>query len=211
MAKLITPTILNSLGWLENCWANTKAKAEEDFFNSLSRNYGPWEDAPEAIRKGVDFENEVYKWADKDREGRGSKKFNEVCDMVKGGNYQKKSKKFLTIDGVEYCIYSKLDVKLPKKIIDLKTTMNYRGPKKYLDTMQHKFYCYTEDCDDFEYVVVTWDVGYTIDQIFVVPFHVEDMLLVEADIVEAVRHFVAFLKTKPRLEEAYEEKFCLYK
>lgn len=211
MAKLITPTILNSLAWWQNCWANKKDEARHDFLNSLSRNYGPWEEAPEAIRKGVAFENEVYKWADRDRQGKGSKKFNEVCEMVKGGNFQKKSKKFLTIDGVEYCIYSKLDVKLPNKIIDLKTTMNYRGPKKYLDTMQHKFYCYTEDCNDFEYVVVTWDIGYTIDQVFVVPYHVDDMKSVEADIIEAVRNFIDIINAYDDLQEAYEEKFCLYK
>jgi len=211
MAKLITPTLLNSLAWLEHCPSSWREKAQTDLMNTLSRNYGPWEEAPEAVRKGVEFENEVYKWANKDRAGRGSKKFNEVCDMVKGGNFQKKSKKFLTIDGVEYCIYSKLDVRLPNKIIDLKTTMNYRGQDKYLDTMQHKFYCYTEDCADFEYLVITWDIGYTIDRIIPILYHMDDILEVEQEIVDNVKHFVAFLERNSELEEAYENKFCLYK
>lgn len=210
MAKLITPTILNSLAFLQSTSKSWREKAYDDLYNSLARNYGPWEDAPEAIRKGVEFEDTVYKHANKTERG-GSEKFNQVCDMVKGGNFQKKSKKFLTLKGIEYCIYSKLDVRLPNKIIDLKTTMNYKGPQKYLDTIQHKFYCYTEDCLDFEYVVVTWDVGYTIDEIFVVPYHVDDMNLVEADIANATMNFVAFIDADPKLKEAYENKFCLYK
>lgn len=212
MALLVTPTLLNSFDWYNKVNGQAKVKARHDIFNTLSRIYA--DEQPIHMRKGIEFENQVYKWANRDRRGKGSKLFNEVCDIVQGGYYQKKSKKNIMIDSVEYCVYSKLDVRMfkPKaKIIDIKTTANYKGPESYLSGWQHKWYCFTEEVFDFEYLIIEWGLSYEIDSIHRVNYHAPGLPELKIDIMKGVQTFIRFLKNNDDLWDAYYNKYCLYK
>ncbi len=212
MALLVAPTLLNSFDWYNKVRGAVKEKARLDMFNILSRNYA--DEMPLRMKKGIEFENQVYKWANRDRQGKGSKLFNKVCDIVKGGYFQKKSKKIVKIDGVDYCIYSKMDVlmpKPPKEIIDIKTTANYKSEDSYLSGWQHKWYCFTEDVADFKYVVVEWGLSYEIEDVHVIKYHAPELPVLKIEIMKGVQQFIAFLKDNPDLWNAYYDKYCLYK
>ncbi len=209
MALLVAPTLLNSYDWYNKVTGQYKIKARNDLFKTLSRDYSG--EMPIHMKKGIEFENQVYKWANSDRTGKGSEKFNQVCDMVKGGYYQKKSKENIMIDGVEYCIYSKLDVRMLNKIIDIKTTSNYKGKAYYLSGWQHKWYCFTERIFDFEYLVVEWGLSYEIENIHIVKYHAPGLPELKVDIMKGIQKFIDFLKQNEDLWDAYYNKYCLYK
>ena len=104
-----------------------------------------------------------------------------------------------------------MDVVLPKKIIDIKTTSNYKGPENYLKGWQHKWYCFTEEIFDFEYVVAEWGLSYTLDDVYVVKYQAPGLPELKVDIMKGVKKFIAFLKANDDLWDAYYNKYCLYK
>jgi len=209
MGLLITPTLLNSFDFMQNCPPSWKESAYDGLYKTLWRIYDP--EMPKPVKLGIEFENHVYNSIRKCQFGVGSEQFQKCCNYVRGGTFQRKSKKDVVIDGKAYTLYGKLDVYFPTKIIDIKTTGSWKGPSKYTDGWQHIFYTYTEDIRDFEYYVVVWgDKDYEIKESHIVKYHTDDMLMHENKIKEHIKKFITFLENDEKLKEGYFNKFNLY-
>ena len=208
MSLLITPTLLNSYDWYTNCPESWKDKAYNDLKNTLGR---IWSEPNEAVKKGMDFEKQVYKHANKNLDQlKASNQFKLVCSLVRGGDYQAKSKKIIKVDDIDFCLYGKLDVKFTDKIQDIKTTSNYRGEKKYLSTWQHIFYCFNEMIKKFEYIVVEFTSTYSIRDVHIINFECDDFNLLENQIKAHIKKFGDFLAENKELETLYYEKFNMF-
>lgn len=207
MSNLITPTLLDSLDWYMKCPPSWKERAYDGLSNTLNR---VWVSNVH-VEAGMKLEKQIYEWANRDQEEwEGSKLFTEICNHVKGGNFQAKTKRIIDINGVEYCLYGKLDVLFPELIIDIKTTSDYKGKSNYLSKWQHKFYCYLKNIPEFIYIIAELEDLIKIKKVHYVEYRMENKEKVEEEIIEKVKEFMGFLDMYPELKKAYHEKFCLY-
>lgn len=98
----------------------------------------------EAMQNGLDFEELVTSIANgadyqADREHRWYDAASKVADIVRGGQFQLKAKKYVTVNGIDFLMYGRLDVLKAGTIYDIKFTKNYdRG--KYFGSTQHPLY-----------------------------------------------------------------------
>lgn len=209
MSILITPTLLNSFDFYCNVRSNTwKQKAFDDLLGTLRRNK-PWEPS-DAIKAGMQFEKQVYEQCAMRVKGRivkGTELFNRVVDKCAGGEFQRKSKYYVTLAGMEFCVYSKLDVVFEKgspehengHIIDIKTTgeMDPKyGRKKYLEGWQHKVYCVSLGIPTFEYLVAEWQskTEFKLANIHSILVKHDDLNVVKEEINKHILKFVAWTK-----------------
>jgi len=214
MSLLITPTLLDSYDWLMKAPETTKKGTsitwKEDALNQLEATLTRAPFRPnKAIIKGMEFERLACaksKVNDIDTL-KASDNFKKVCRLIKGGDFQVKTKKFVVIDGAEYVLFNRLDVKFPKLIQDIKTTANYRGQASYLSKWQHKFYTLVDEIRDFQYIVAEWkgaDIDdFTIKAIHVINYYAEDFEAIEKEIVGHIKLFMEFLEGNEKLKEAY--------
>lgn len=157
---LITPTLLDKLEFALNAPPTWKDRAYAGFVRAIRREKGTF---PDWVKWGNEFEDEVVKWATKaHREGKtevvaGSPYFNEIATACIGGEYQAVEKINFEIEGEPALLYCRLDVKFPHKIIDIKTTTNWKGRQKYLKGWQHKCYALATGISAFEYRVLQWE------------------------------------------------------
>lgn len=215
MAKLIAPTLLNSHDWMYKCPMSWKAKAFNDMSNTLNR--AEWT-PNDAVKNGILFEDYVYdickkvKTADDIQKIKSSDMFKRIVATCHGGKFQKVSKNFIEIDGVNYCLYGRLDVWFPALIIDIKTTGNFKGDSQYNKGWQSIFYCYNESIKDFIYLVAEWmsKTDFRLKKVHEVHIHYPDPKLLENKIVNKIREFIKFLKENPELEKAYHTKYNKY-
>jgi hypothetical protein len=214
MGKLITPSILNSFEWLRNCPPSWSAKALKDAKSALLRRFT----STKATQQGIRFENEIYSALTNDAMAESNDlivdKFLEVC---RAGDFQAKYTKDVIVDGVTYTLYGKLDVDLPKVVLDLKTTKNYKQGK-YLATPQHLIYCFLTGKKEFEYHVCEWRKGedgepledkegnYIPGAHFVEEYKVEDWGDVKRTIAQKIRAFRQSLKDY-EMEDLYLDYF----
>ena len=216
MAKLITPTLISSIDWLKkapmsptkkNPKITWKQKAYDDLVGILSRIWP--KETPSYIQRGIDFENAVQKVVEANSVGivKSSEHFKTVCKACEGGVFQKKTKSIVEIDGVEYCLYGKIDVDLPTKIVDIKTTGNFKKDS-YTKSYQHKIYCLNEQKEHFNYVVAEFDEdNKTIKDVHTVAYKVENFKELEEDVHDKVREVIEFLQCDEDLWELYTKKF----
>lgn len=222
-SRLITPSLLSAIAWCQTApqshidkdptkptW---REQAYVDLDNLLNR---VWDNSPKPyLDRGIKFENAVYKEA-MNPTGRGSDHFKWFVEECKGGQFQYKSKKYVTIDGHVYCIYGKLDVRFPHIIKDIKTTSKWKGDANYLDTWQHRLYCFTEGIDAFRYNVAVFndpDEGPLSNEIVdhhAVDYVVEDRAQLEESIITKIKEVVQFLQLDEQWFTAYTTKFSLY-
>ena len=210
MTLLVTPTLLDAIDWFNKCPANWKEKAFNDLSNTLNRIYP--EPMPAPMKRGIDFEDAVYANANKDEYG-GSELFHKVCELVKGADYQKKAKNLIEIDGVEYCLYGKIDVFYDDWIIDIKTTGNYKGAASYLTKWQHHFYTCMTKVKDFTYLVVEMPKDYSQTRIIAVhevEYQSPSTTYERTEIVDGVRGMRAFFDEHESLRKAYITTFNKY-
>lgn len=205
MAYLITPTLLNSLDWLNKCPPSWKDSAYKDILSTLNRE--PFV-ANAATQRGTDFENEVYALANKDPsliESSGF--FRQVCDRVKGYDYQHSIKVFIEVDGVEYVCYGRIDCFKPVHIIDIKTTANYKGPKQYLSGWQHKFYTAIPKIPLFTYLIAEWAHDYSIKAIHEVDYVATDFDAIMIEIKDGIRNFISYINFDEAMKDAYYNRY----
>jgi len=214
MSLLIAPTLLDGYDWLmtapESIKKGTNVTWKQDAYQQLTDTLTRAPFRPnKAIIKGMEFERMACnksKVADIDSLN-ASANFKKVCKLIKGGAFQVKTKKFIQIDGVEYVLFNRLDVKFPMLIQDIKTTANYRGAANYLSKWQHKFYTLTDKIRDFQYIIAEWqgaDVDdFTIKDVHVIDYHAEDFEAIEKEITGHVKLFMEFLEGNEKLKEAY--------
>jgi hypothetical protein len=209
MSLLITPTLLDAYDFYKTCPPSWKNKAEIGLYNTLNRIFEETEES----KMGKLFEDKVYKNAGKAPVG--SELFQKVCNGVKDSVFGYKGKKFIEINGVEYCLYARPDAYNSKMIHDIKTTGNYKGKDSYLKKWQHIFYTYIFKIKDFRYIVVEWNGGegedkYKIAGVNYIDYHIDDPGTNQEKIKTGIEEFIKFLETDPDLKDAYLNKFNLY-
>ncbi len=151
---LITPSLLNSWGYIWNCEdnvreaesdkvcledkiADAREKALEDFKRTLRREPS---EPNKWMQMGIDFEAECYA--------------GNTCisPIIEGGAFQIVGKEEATIDGVDFLLYGRLDVLKGGVIYDIKRVGRY-APRKYAKSYQHGFYLELfKDAKKFEYL-----------------------------------------------------------
>lgn len=213
MSKLITSSLHGGIKWARSAPPDWRAPAFESLSNMLARE---WSEPKGSAKRGIEFEDSIYRVLNAKvliKDIKCTEKFKKILQYLNGGVFQKKAKKFLIIDGVEYCIYAKMDVWFPEKIIDIKTSgkeWNQYSEGNYLSSFQHRLYCYVTGIDYFEYYVVLFDgdEGRDILDTHIISYGVDDFKKLEAEIFEGVRGMIRFLKMHPKLYKMYNEKYC---
>lgn len=209
MSKLITASLVGAVDWLQKCPPSWRTKALDDLTNQLARR--SFDVPPPSMQRGMDFEAAVYSRAGLVN-NKGSEHFMWFVEQCRGGIFQKKTKRYVEIDGVEYCLYGRIDVWFHDVIKDIKTTGRYRGKEKYLDSFQHKLYCFTERIPKFKYLVAEFqgDADHFIVARHEIEYVVEDWARLRKEVLEKVRSVITFLKHDEELFELYNTTFSRY-
>lgn len=215
---LVTTSLIGAVDWAKNApgsvikedkggdgiqtWAG---KAIRDLKETIGRT-SKWEPNIAATR-GINFENKVYHCAKTGDLSTGSDYFKKVVEEIIGGEFQRKGKQERTVDGEQCFLYGKEDCYFPNKIIDIKTTANFKV-EKYTDSIQHIMYCIMEDVWKFVYIVAEWGTYPEIKKLHRVEINPQKELaykILDAKIIETFD----YLK-KNNLWELYRNEYCLY-
>lgn len=206
---LITPTLLNSFEFALNAPPSWKDRAFSGLVAQIRREKKEY---PAYCQQGIKFEDTVYRECSKaSAQGQkevtsGTDKFQQVANLCLGGNFQKVYKKELYIPThPPFMVYCKLDVDFPEGIIDLKTTIKWKGDKKYLKGSQHTLYLWASGKTEFEYVVVEWfsETVYQIKNIYRVPYTMKDSEVVEVQLKEKISTLIDFLHSEKLYDDYY--------
>jgi len=214
MSKLVTPSLFSAIDWYKNAPKGWNEKAYDSLYNQLART--PY-DLKAAAARGIDFEDLIYKILGKkyDIESLAcTEKFKQFLRACKGGKFQVKSKTFIRVDEVEYCIYGKIDVLFPTKIIDIKTTSKWNrfSEEKYLGSMQHIMYLYNQRMEHFDYMIAVFDgeESKEIEEVRILTYKEKDFHKLYEKIVSAIEAQTEFLKEHPALYDLYHKTFSQY-
>lgn len=156
---LITQSLLSS--W-QRQWANFdkygekadefREKAKADFLDALCKEPIP---TSEAMQKGIDFENLVTDIC----AGRGDtnhKWYEAACKVaseVRNGQFQAIAVKEVTVFGIDFLLYGRLDYLKAGVITDIKYTGKYEVGK-FFDSPQHPMYMeLVPEAYEFRYLV----------------------------------------------------------
>lgn len=167
MRYMVTHTLLGAWqhAMAENPYADATTEEDpmEDFLKVLRRE--PRE-ATEAMQNGLDFEELVTGIANgaewqTDKENKWYDAAAKVAGIVRGGQFQVKAKKTLTVAGTEILLFGVLDVLKAGTIYDIKFSKGYdRG--KYFDSTQHPAYFQLiPEAQEFTYLVSNGSAVYT--------------------------------------------------
>lgn len=157
---LITHSLLSS--WLYAISADpyedatTERDRYAEFLDVLNRVPSP---VTEAMQNGMDFEDLVTVTAEHGSipYGYGNEKWYDaaakVAGIVRGGQFQFKAKKPVSVRGTEFLLYGRLDVLKAGIIYDIKFSKGYeRG--KYFGSTQHPMYMeLIPEAQEFTYLV----------------------------------------------------------
>lgn len=199
-----SPTLLDAWDWWRSAPESWKTKAFDDLKGKLERK--PFVASP-AIEKGLAFEEKIQAVCTAALPEQKPKDISdyekEVADACMQGLWQRWSRaRFEIPDYGVVEAYGKLDVHWPigsdrfpnGKVIDLKTTANYRGSQKYENGWQHVCYCSWMQIPAFEYIVVEWAADGNIANVHRIPIQV-DLSTAHKKLEDHLRGFYAFLKT----------------
>lgn len=134
---LLTQSLLGA--WLYKYKAEDQEKAHADFLKTLSRE--PIQPS-KAMLAGQQFENMVTAYcegAPLDESHQWASGIRGVGDIVRGGVFQAAIYKDVTVQGISFLLYGKLDVLRAGTIFDIKHSHSYTVGK-YLDSPQHPMY-----------------------------------------------------------------------
>lgn len=204
MSLLLTPTLLDAFNWFAHCPASWKDKARQDLIDKIRRK--PWE-PNEAVKAGIAFEHTLCSAASMPEEDMRASlngtqlhpAVEEEIKILRDCKFQvvyKQTWNLTEAEGIPVLLYGKADaVHKDEYIIDIKTTANDKGPKKYFGGHQHLFYPVLSGMPHFEYHVFEWQpenpgkVGkfnrYAIDI---------DLQQARLDIMDSTRVFYKWLK-----------------
>lgn len=225
MALLITPSLIGAYDWFMtapnvvnkktgNTW---KHDAYQGLLDVLGRDYKP---PSIEIQRGIDFEktiNSCISSVTPEDIEKYSLNVQKIINICKGGKQQKVSKSFIKVNcnfgEVELLLYGKIDFDKLEEIIDLKTTGEYKGQSRYLDTYQHRIYCYNEDKKNFRYVIAVMEVASEtpkVKEVHEVTYQMEDREKLKSEIKGKCISMLNFFSLHSELEYLYFNKFCLY-
>ena len=195
---LITPSLLNSWAYMWDCADGVKEKendticledkkvlAQEKAFNEFIKtlNREPIEDNF-FMKQGRDFEEECY-------QGNTC-----VSPIIKGGAFQISKAKDVSINGMNFVLYGRLDVLKGGIIYDIKRVMRY-APQKYFKSYQHGFYLELFDnAYEFDYLV------YDGTQLHIETYYRDQCV----DLKEVIKTFMIWLE-EHRLLDTYKAKW----
>ena len=168
---LMTHSLLSS--WLyamkEDPYADATTERDpyKEFLDVLNRVPTP---VTEAMQNGMDFEDLVTDIASCAvpqgiQEHRWYDAAAKVAGIVRGGQFQVKAKKTVTVGGIEFLLYGRLDVLKAGTIYDIKFSKSYdRG--KYFSSTQHPMYLkLVPEAREFTYLISNgtdvWTETYT--------------------------------------------------
>ena len=175
MRYLVTHSLLSA--WLYSMKDNPfdegdepeKETALQEFLHVLRREPTP---TTQAMQNGIDFENlvtdilngrivpETAKWYEAAV---------KVAGMIRGAKLQYVASKPVTIAGMEFLLYGRLDALKEGRIFDIKFSQSYeRG--KYRDSTQHPmYYALVPEIMNFTYIISNgtdvWTEVYWFDEI----------------------------------------------
>lgn len=210
---LITQDLVSALEWQENAPESWKDKANEDLLNKLNRAPFDFSTLADAAKIGIDMEKQIARCA-KMHKVVGTEHMQKLITMCIGGEFQKKLKKGVTIDGYDCFLYGKADVAFSDKLYDIKTTKKY-NEDKYAESFQGLFYSYINKTKQFDYLVAELTASSTIEEPVIKDVHIvesgffgpEDVL--EKIVFDKIRWTIERLKAQD-LWEVYRESYCLY-
>jgi len=210
MNRLITASLIGSIEWYKTCPASWKAKAAKDLQNTLARIYS--EPMSAAVKRGIAFEDDICKRAVFDTETAFVPPIQTFIAECKGGEFQRKTKRFIEVDGFEYCLYGKIDVAFPDILKDLKTTGKWKGADNYLNSFQHKLYCYNEHVPKFRYVVGVFDTEGSLipNDVHLIDYEVKDWHALEKEMYSTIRDTIKFLSQSKTWFDLYTARFSQY-
>ena len=196
----VTPSLLNDYNWFKNCPPSWKERAYNSFSKTLNREFVT---SPE-IELGKKFEDCIMYSIKSGKNG--SEKFNEIRDYFLNVEFQKRTKMFLNVEGEEFGIFGRIDAYKPDLLLDIKTTSNYKGKDHYLNTWQHKIYCYSEKIKNFEYIIVELLDKKIIDY-YIVKYEMEDFDGVRKEIQKEIKEMICFIDKDKNLKDLYYNKY----
>lgn len=195
---LITPSLLNAWAYIwesansvkesendimsiEDKKTEAQEKAKQDFLKTLNRIPS---EPNEYMLAGIEFEKQCY-------EGNTC-----ISPIIKGGCYQIVGKKNVTIDGMNFLMYGRLDVLKGGTIYDIKRIRKY-NLGKYKWSYQHGFYLdLFPRAYKFEYL------AYDGNKLHHEVYYREEC----QSTIEAIKNFINWLK-KNDLLNLYKEKW----
>ena len=147
--------------------ATTERDPYYEFLDVLNRVPTP---TTEAMQNGIDFEELVTSIANgaewqTDKENKWYDAAAKVAGIVRGGQFQYKAKKVVTVGGIEFLLYGRLDVLKAGTIYDIKFSKSYdRG--KFFSSTQHPLYLkLIPEAREFTYLISNgtdvWTETYT--------------------------------------------------
>lgn len=211
MSRLITQSLVGSVDWYTNCPPDWREKARADLVNQLSRASFEGE-PPTVIRRGYLFEDAVRDHVIRESV-KASEHFLWFLEQCRGAVFQKKVKRYVEIDGVEYCLYGRIDAWFVNVIKDIKTTGRYGGRDKYLNSFQHKLYCYIERIPSFVYLIAEFDGPQSMGPViahYAVDYQAPPLEELEREVITKVKEVVDFLKSDEELYTLYTTSFSRY-
>ncbi len=177
-------------------WMFKKEDGLEEFLKTLRRE--PTVQS-KAMLDGIKFENMVEAYCEGHLPEESDPWFNGVKwvgNIVKGGAYQVALSMDITVDGIDFVVYGKLDFLKCGTIYDTKFSKTYHL-NKYIDSPQHPFYFYIcPSASDFVYL--SCDGKYVYKERYE-PWQCEP-------VDKMIHQFIAFLKEQ-NLLEIYKENW----
>ena len=154
---LITQSLLSS--WL---WGLKLENGYEDFLKTLRRE--PIQQT-KAMLDGIHFENvlnAVLNGAEIEPTHEWYKPIMELYPTLYGAQQQAAPSKNMTISGIEFVLYGKLDFLKAGVIYDTKYSKTYRNYGKYRDSPQHPMYfALVPEAREFQYKICDGKYIYT--------------------------------------------------
>ena len=195
MKYLITHTLLSSHIW--TCKIGTKEKVEElkKMINKESM------EPNKAMKNGLDFEALVKAYTEDriiDHMSTMEKTAKIIAHIVRGGTWQVKGQKNISIADNEYLLYGKADVLKGPVIYDIKFISSEYEMGKYQDSTQHRIYFELfPGCTTFKYLISD---GYNV--------YIEQYINSgKYDINGYISDLMSYLKSKPELFKIFQEKW----
>lgn len=165
---LVTPTLYND--W--RFYHLMDFKVKQDFLNTLLK-------VPmvrsQPMQDGIDFEDDVRAVADghvdptRFEQSSRTDCVIEIANIVRGGLWQERVKREVSLCGLDLLLYGKADVFKRDFIFDIKWTANGSGyePGKYKESIQHPLYMICGQMPRFAYLITdgksVWREDYHVD------------------------------------------------
>lgn len=162
MLVKISPTLIDKWDFYNNAPLNWQQTAWEGLLATIQKQ--PFVTTP-AIERGFMIENILEKLCKKQPLTAQEREFATPLVLQQAEalslqhvQWQQWTAAVIECSNATIKLQGKIDCLCPDKIIDIKTTLNYK-PQKYENGWQRPFYCYMQQVPVFEFIVFIWDAA----------------------------------------------------